>query len=565
MNSSLTKLTLPEIMRGLVQKEFSAVELAQAYLNRIEAVEPQIHALTWRDAQAALAAAAAADAARASVNASGAPVSEWLGIPVAVKDLISVKSQPCTAASAMLKNYIAPYDATVIARLRAAGAIFSCRTNTDEFAMGGSTESSIYGPTKNPWSLSYVPGGSSGGSAAAVAAGFAPAALASDTGGSIGQPSSFCGVVGLKPTYGRVSRHGGVSYASSLDQIGPIGRTIEDVALLYACIAGQDPYDSTTSSRPVENWYNYSKNLTALPRVKNLRIGLPKEYFVEGVDSEVAAAVRAAVSEFEKLGAHIVEVELPHTEYNIACYYILGPAEASANLARFDGIRYGTRASAEDLLNMYEKTRAEGFGAEVKRRVILGTYVLSSGFYDAYYLRAQKVRTLIRQDFENAFKKCDIIMGPVAPTAAFRLGERTDDLLKMYLGDIFKAVYPLDEFEEKFDAQSLTTMLNYPAIYKEEYVKTAQWIYDRSAQLVAAALAGLTLVLLSHDETIKKVLLTAEGSLFWSKNRNGKDYSEMVQEELHSLLYNFGYENVRVELLQMDNANLIGTAIAALS
>lgn len=429
MSASLFDLGFLEAAEALAQKRVSSAELTAALLDRAEKLEPALNSLTWFSREAALAEARAADAARAKGDAR-----PLLGVPIAIKDLLNVKGQPCTAGSNILKGYTAPYDATVIARLRAAGCVFVSRTNTDEFAMGGSTETSAYGPTRNPWDPARVPGGSSGGSAAAVAARLAPAALASDTGGSIRQPAAFCGVTGFKPTYGRVSRYGCTAFASSLDQVGPIARNVEDAAAVYQVIAGLDPHDSTTAARPVEDC------LPAVRRAKDLKglkLGLPKEYFVEGLDPEVEQLTRAAVAQCRALGAEIVDVELPHSKYGIACYYILAPAEASANLARYDGVRYGFRAESGDLQEMYEKTRAGGFGAEVKRRVILGTYVLSSGFHDAYYLRAQKVRTLIRGDFEKAFSKCDAILGPVTPTPAFRVGEKTSDPVQMYLGDIF--------------------------------------------------------------------------------------------------------------------------------
>ena len=407
----------------------SSAELTAALLDRSAKLEPVLNSLTWYSRETALAEARAADAARAQGDAR-----PLLGVPIAIKDLLNVKGQPCTAGSNILKGYVAPYDATVIARLRAAGCVFVSRTNTDEFAMGGSTETSAYGPTRNPWDPTRVPGGSSGGSAAAVAARLAPAALASDTGGSIRQPAAFCGVTGFKPTYGRVPRYGCTAFASSLDQVGPITRNVEDAAAVYQVIAGLDPHDSTTSARPMEDGL---PAVRAAKDLKGLKLGLPKEYFVAGLDPEVEKLTRAAVAQCRELGAEIVDVDLPHSKYGIACYYILAPAEASANLARYDGVRYGFRGESEDLQEMYEKTRAGGFGAEVKRRVILGTYVLSSGFHDAYYLRAQKVRTLIRGDFEKAFAKCDAILGPVTPTPAFRVGEKTADPVQMYLGDIF--------------------------------------------------------------------------------------------------------------------------------
>lgn len=431
MSAKLFELGFLEAADALAKKLISAEELTTALLERSEKLEPTLNSLTWFNREAALAEARAADAARAKGDAR-----PLLGVPIAIKDLLNVKGQPCTAGSNILKGYVAPFDATVVARLRAAGCTFVSRTNTDEFAMGGSTETSAYGPTRNPWDPDRVPGGSSGGSAAAVAARLAPAALGSDTGGSIRQPAAFCGVTGFKPTYGRVSRYGCAAYASSLDQIGPLARSVEDATAVYQVMAGLDARDSTTSRRPVGDCL---PDVRTAQDLKGLKLGLPKEYFVAGLDPEVEKLTRAAVAQCRALGAEIVDVDLPHSKYGIACYYVLGPAEASANLARFDGVRYGFRAESEDLLKMYEQTRAEGFGAEVKRRVILGTYVLSSGFYDAYYLRAQKVRTLIRGDFEKAFAKCDAILGPVTMTAAFRVGEKSADPVQMYLGDIFTA------------------------------------------------------------------------------------------------------------------------------
>jgi aspartyl-tRNA(Asn)/glutamyl-tRNA(Gln) amidotransferase subunit A len=370
----------------------------------------------------------AADAARAAGKNS-----PMLGIPVAIKDLLNVKGQPCTCSSKILEGYIAPYDATVIAKLREAGAVLLGRVNMDEFAMGSSTENAALGKTSNPWNLAHVPGGSSGGSAASVASDEAIASLGSDTGGSIRQPAAFCGCVGVKPTYGRVSRYGLTAFASSLDQIGPITKTVKDSAILLEAICGHDNMDSSSIDMEVPA---FGENLTVDTSLAGMKLGLPKEYFVEGMDPEVEKSVRDAVAHCQSLGAEIVEVSLPHSRYAIAVYYIVATAEASANLARFDGIRYGLRVDGKDPIELYGKTRAAGFGPEVKRRIILGTYVLSSGYYDAYYLKAQKVRTLIRDDFTEAFKQCDAILAPVTPTPAYKLGEKTDDPLKMYLDDI---------------------------------------------------------------------------------------------------------------------------------
>jgi len=421
-------LTLGAAAEGLRKKTFSSVELTQSVLAAIREKDGALNAYLSVDEAGALQQAAAADAARAAGRDG-----DLLGIPVAVKDLINVAGQPCSCASKMLAGYVAPYDATVSARLRAAGAVFAGRTNMDEFAMGSSTEGSAFKTTRNPCDLTRVPGGSSGGSAAAVAGGEAVAALGTDTGGSIRQPAAFCGCVGLKPSYGRVSRYGVTAYASSLDQVGPLTRTVEDAAVLLQALAGVDPRDGTTLDAPVPDY-----RASLRDGLKGMRIGLPREYYIDGTDPEVMACVRRTVDACAAAGAEIVEVSLPHTEYAIAAYYIVATAEASANLARFDGVRYGHRtAHPESVFDLYAQSRAEGFGTEVKRRIILGTYVLSSGYYDAYYGRAQKVRTLIRRDFAEAFSRCDVLFTPVAPTAAYRIGEACDDPLKMYLGDVF--------------------------------------------------------------------------------------------------------------------------------
>lgn len=421
----LHEFTASRAVAAIRRREVSSEDLVRALLARMEAVEPQISAMLHVDAEAALAEARARDAAP--------PSGPLHGIPIALKDNLSVRGQPCTCASRILRGYRAPYDATVVEKLRRAGAVLLGRANMDEFAMGSSTETSSVRATRNPWDPARAPGGSSGGAAAAVAAREAFAALGSDTGGSIRQPAAFCGCVGLKPTYGRVSRYGLVAFASSLDQIGPLTRDVRDAALLFNAIAGHDPHDSTSlSDAPADL-------SSALGRgVRGLKLGLPREYFLKGIERDVEESVRRAARELEKLGAEIVEVSLPHTEYAVATYYVLATAEASANLARFDGVRYGHRAEKpSDLLEMYGRTRAEGFGAEVKRRIILGTYVLSRGYHDAYYLHAQKARTLIRGDFQQAFARCDAILTPTTPTPAFKLGEKMQDPLQMYLADIF--------------------------------------------------------------------------------------------------------------------------------
>ena len=424
---SLHTLTIHELRERLRRGEISAREATQALLDRIQAVDGKLKAYLWLNPDDALAQADAID--RSGVAKDGKLLG---GVPIAIKDLINVEGQPCTCASKILQGHISVYDAFVVRRLRETGAILLGRTNMDEFAMGSSTENSSWGVTRNTWDLERIPGGSSGGSAAAVAADEAFAALGTDTGGSIRQPASLCGVVGMKPTYGRVSRYGLVAFASSLDQIGPFTKDVEDCALMLRVLAGHDASDSTSVPQPVPD---YTRSLGK--GVKGLRIGLPKEYFIAGMERGVEAAVRTAIKKLEELGAEIVEISLPHTDYAVAVYYLVATAEASANLARFDGVRYGLRVAGEDVTDMYGKTRGAGFGPEVKRRIILGTYALSAGYYDAYYLRAQKVRTLIRQDFEKAFEKCDAVATPTSPEVAFKAGEKTGDPLKMYLSDIF--------------------------------------------------------------------------------------------------------------------------------
>jgi aspartyl-tRNA(Asn)/glutamyl-tRNA(Gln) amidotransferase subunit A len=413
---------IAELQSLLRRREISPREVLESLRARIEQIDSQIGAYLSLDFDAA---AKEADAADVSLPLGG--------IPIAVKDIINVNGQPCTCASKILQGYRAPYNATVIQKLRAAGAIPFGKTNMDEFAMGSSTENSSVKLTRNPWDLSRVPGGSSGGSAAAIAAGEALGALGTDTGGSIRQPASLTGMVGLKPTYGRVSRFGVTAFASSLDQVGPLTSTVLDSALIMNVIAGPDPQDSTCLNEPVPD---YTAGLRE--DLKGVRLGLPREYMVEGLDPQVKSAVDSAVGRLQSLGAEVIEVSLPHTEYAIAVYYIIATAEASANLARFDGVRYGYRAeNPKDILDLYGRTRGEGFGPEVKRRIILGTYVLSSGYYDAYYLRAQRVRELIRRDFASAFEKVDALVSPTSPVPAFKFGERTADPLQMYLADIF--------------------------------------------------------------------------------------------------------------------------------
>ena len=424
----IPNLTLHQARAALAAGDYSAEELVRALLEAIATRDGAINAYSALDADQALAQSRAADAARRDGH-TGA----LLGLPIAVKDVLNVRGQACTCGSRILEGYVAPYDATVIKRLRDAGAVFVGRTNMDEFAMGSSTETSVHGVTRNPRNPAYVPGGSSGGSAAAVAGGEALCALGSDTGGSIRQPAAFCGCVGLKPSYGRVSRYGLTAFASSLDQVGPLTLNVPDAALLLGVMAGVDEMDSTSLPESVPDYTTLLK-----PDLKGVRLGVPQEYFVGGLDPAVDRAVKAAIQQCRDLGAEIVDVSLPHTDYAIATYYVIATAEASANLARFDGVRYGKRCTdATDPLDLYARSREAGFGAEVKRRIILGTYVLSSGYYDAYYLTAQKVRTLIRRDFESAFQHCDALLTPCTPTAAYQLGEKIDDPLQMYLGDLF--------------------------------------------------------------------------------------------------------------------------------
>ncbi|PLX85502.1 MAG: Asp-tRNA(Asn)/Glu-tRNA(Gln) amidotransferase GatCAB subunit A [Desulfuromonas sp.] len=424
----LTELTLRELQRMLADKKVSSAELTRAFLARIAEADARVNAYVTVCEDQALAAAAEADRRIAAGEAG--PLT---GIPVALKDIFNTEGVRTTCASKILDNYVAPYDATAWARLKQSGAVLLGKLNMDEFAMGSSNENSAYGPTRNPWNPETVPGGSSGGSAACVAARMAAAALGTDTGGSIRQPASHCGVVGLKPTYGRVSRYGVIAYASSLDQVGPVARDVEDCAAMLQAVAGHDPADSTSVDTPVPDYLESLRE-----GVKGLRIGQPKEYFIEGLDPDVKAAVEGAIAVYRSLGAEFVEVSLPHTDYAVACYYLIATAEASSNLARYDGVRYGERVDeGGGLIDMYNRSRAAGFGDEVKRRIMLGTYALSSGYYDAYYLKAQKVRTLVRQDFLDAFAKVDVLLTPVAPTPAFNIGEKTGDPLQMYLSDIF--------------------------------------------------------------------------------------------------------------------------------
>ncbi len=452
---SLGNCTAGELLHEIQTGQTTAVDVVRAFLERIERYEPQIKAFLYVDAQAALEQAEIIDRRRRN----GCALGRLAGLPVAIKDVLCAKGQPTTCASKMLENFRPPYDATVVSRLKAADAVLIGRTNMDEFAMGASTENSAFFPTRNPWNTQYIPGGSSGGSAACVAARLAPLALGSDTGGSIRSPSALCGVTGLKPSYGRVSRYGLVAFASSLDQVGPITQTAEDAALLLEVIAGYDPLDSTSANLPVPPYSQTVRN-----PLKQLRLGVVREHYGPGLDGEVEQAVRQAVRVFKSLGATVHEVSLPHSKYAVATYYIVSSCEASSNLARYDGVHYGYRTNVKQMLaeleekrnalraardpaalreldsalvTMYRRTRSEGFGPEVKRRIMLGTYALSAGYYDAYYKKASKVRRLIRDDYHRAFEQVDVIVGPVTPTPAFKLGEKLDDPLAMYLLDLY--------------------------------------------------------------------------------------------------------------------------------
>jgi len=430
----LSQLSIEEASRRLAAREVSSRELTQACLARIAATDSQVGSFLELTPELALQQADDADRRRAKTNAGASDATALTGVPIALKDIFLTKGVRTTCASKILENFTPTFDATVVARLRQAGAVLLGKVNMDEFAMGSSCENSSMKLTRNPWKLDRVPGGSSGGSATCIAARQALGSFGTDTGGSIRLPASFCGVTGLKPTYGRVSRYGVIAFASSLDQVGPMATTTRGAALLLQTVAGKDPLDSTSIDAPVPD---YASIIGGHPDVRGLRIGIPREYFVEGLDADVEVAVRGAIRKYEELGATVVDVTLPHTEYAVATYYIVATAEASSNLGRYDGVRYGRRRGEEQgLREMYGETRDQGFGAEVKRRIMLGTYVLSAGYYDAYYSKAMRVRTLIRRDFDAAFAQCDVIVTPTAPATAFGIGSRTDDPLKMYLSDI---------------------------------------------------------------------------------------------------------------------------------
>jgi len=453
----IVDLSLGELLAALRAGDLTSREVVSAYLYRIEQLDTSLHAFLFVNQEISLSQAEIADLKLQKWRKDPDQYLPALtGLPIAIKDVLCVRGMPCTSGSKILEGFLPPYDATAVKRLREAGVIILGKTNTDEFAMGSSTENSAYGPTHNPWDLERVPGGSSGGSATAVSARLAPAALGTDTGGSVRQPASFCGVTGLKPTYGRISRYGLVAYGSSLDVVGAIGASAADILPLFEAMAGSDILDATTVDQPLPEIELDNRE----PELKGLRVGIPEEYFIDGIQEAVRHAVRRAIEQFEELGARVERVNLPYTEYALPVYYLIAPAEASANLARFDGIRYGPRVDADEMWDIYRNTRGEKFGAEVKRRIMLGTYALSAGYYEAYYGQAQKVRTLIKTDFESAFQSVDVIAAPVAPTTAFRIGEHGDDPLSMYLEDIFTlpanlAGVPGISFPVGFDDQGL--------------------------------------------------------------------------------------------------------------
>jgi aspartyl-tRNA(Asn)/glutamyl-tRNA(Gln) amidotransferase subunit A len=424
----LHQQTIHELQEKIKEGKTSASQITESVFQRIDAVEERVHSYIRLMKEEALACAQKAD-----IEIKKGNIKLLTGIPIALKDIVCTKGITTTCGSHILYNFVPPYNATVVEKLRDAGAVFVGKANMDEFAMGSSTETSYFGPTRNPWDLERIPGGSSGGSATAVAADECIASIGSDTGGSIRQPAALCGIVGLKPTYGRVSRFGLIAFASSLDQIGPFTKDVEDCAIMLNIMAGYDPRESTSVRAETPDYRKYVGQ-----EIKGWKVGIPKEYFVNGIDSEVNSAIQKAITVLEKTGAKIVEISLPHTQYCLAVYYIIAPAEASSNLARYDGVKYGFRSpDSGDLLDMYKKTRMQGFGAEVKRRIMIGTYALSAGYYDAYYKKASQVRSLIKRDFEEAWKKCDVILTPTTPTPAFKIGEKTDNPLQMYLSDIF--------------------------------------------------------------------------------------------------------------------------------
>lgn len=472
--------SIRELHQQLITKARSAVDITQEALSRIQAVEPKLHSFLQVTAEQALVSAEKVDAQ----IAAGENIGLLAGIPIGIKDNLCTKGIPTTCASRILENFVPPYESTVTQKLADAGAVMVGKTNLDEFAMGGSTETSAFQATANPWDVTRVPGGSSGGSAAAVAAGECTVALGSDTGGSIRQPASFCGIVGLKPTYGLVSRYGLVAFASSLDQIGPFAHTVEDVAILLGTIAGYDPKDSTSLKVEVPDYTQF-----LIPDLKGKKVGVITETFGEGLEPEVAKTVHTAIDQLKALGAEIQEISCPRFRYGIAAYYIIAPSEASANLARYDGVKYGSRVTdADNLIEMYSRTRAEGFGSEVKRRIMIGTYALSAGYYDAYYLKAQKVRTLIKQDFEAAFSQVDVLVCPTAPTTAFKLGDKSADPLSMYLVDLMTipvnlAGLPGISVPCGFDSQGLPIGLQIIGnVLREDQVFQAAYAYEQATE-----------------------------------------------------------------------------------
>ncbi len=479
----LTELSLSQAAQGLRSVQFSSRELTQAYLERIQRLDPQLHAFLTLTPELALVQAGLADEIFAAWRKNGgASPSPLLGIPLAVKDILCVADVRCTCGSRILENFVPPYDATSVARLRQAGMVILGKTNTDEFAMGSSTENSAYGITRNPWDRERVPGGSSGGSATAVAARLAPLALGTDTGGSVRQPASLCGVTGLKPTYGRVSRYGLVAFGSSLDCVGVLGRSAADVTPVFACMAGADPLDATSLDLPAPH---FEPGTAKDHPLLGLKIGVPAEYFIPGIQTEVESAVRRAIEVLRELGAEILPVSLPHTQYALPVYYLIAPAEASANLARYDGIRYGPRQPSNTMWEVFRHTRGDLFGPEVKRRIMLGTYALSAGYYDAYYGQAQKVRTLIKQDFEQVFNQVDLVATPASPNTAFRIGQHVNDPLSMYLEDIFTlpanlAGIPGISFPAGFDSAGLPIgMQLMAASFREDRLIQAAHAYQQ--------------------------------------------------------------------------------------
>jgi len=479
----LTELSLSQAAQGLRSVQFSSRELTQAYLERSQRLDPQLHAFLTLTPELALVQAGLADEIFAAWRKNGgASPSPLLGIPLAVKDILCVADVRCTCGSRILENFVPPYDATSVARLRQAGMVILGKTNTDEFAMGSSTENSAYGITRNPWDRERVPGGSSGGSATAVAARLAPLALGTDTGGSVRQPASLCGVTGLKPTYGRVSRYGLVAFGSSLDCVGVLGRSAADVTPVFACMAGADPLDATSLDLPAPH---FEPGPAKAHPLLGLKIGVPAEYFIPGIQTEVESAVRRAIEVLRELGAEILPVSLPHTQYALPVYYLIAPAEASANLARYDGIRYGPRQPSNTMWEVFRHTRGDLFGPEVKRRIMLGTYALSAGYYDAYYGQAQKVRTLIKQDFEQVFNQVDLVATPASPNTAFRIGQHVNDPLSMYLEDIFTlpanlAGIPGISFPAGFDSAGLPIgMQLMAASFREDRLIQAAHAYQQ--------------------------------------------------------------------------------------